>query len=923
MRLLERTSLKRKQIWVIMLNTTVALLLACTAFAAFELLPFRKTMVRDLTVLARVVGDSSTASGAIDPALARKNLAELEDEPDVLAACVYDQAGNMVVEYHRPGVKAIEAPPKSPKPGISYSFNGGKLVLFEPIVDQGGTIGTVYIASDMQALYARLTRYVTISAGVFMVTLLIAFLLAGRLQRLISEPILRLVDTTRMVARDKDYSVRVARRSHDEIGVLIDGFNEMLSQIQEREAVLQRTQGELEQRVRERTQELASSLSLIHATLESTTDGILVADGVGKGVNWNEKFLQMWGISSEALKSGNEKALLEAARTRLKDTGPFLSTIEELYGHPEKESFDLLEFKDGRTIERYSIPQRIGAKCVGRVWSFRDITERRRAENELRWKTALLEAQLESSYDGMLVMDNAQRKIFQNRRLVELWKIPKEIAEDPDHEKQIQFAASVTENPEKALETIRRVHADPEAIVQDELDLRDGTILDRYSYPIIAKDGTRYGRIWSFRDVTERKRAEAELARERDFLGTLLENSPDYIYFKDRESRFLRCSQSLANRYELDRSALVGKTDFDIFTEEHARPAFEDEQRIMRSGEPIIGKIEKEFWKQGEVSWVLTSKMPLRNDAGEITGTFGISKDITAIKEAEAKLDQAHRQLLETSRMAGMAEVATSVLHNVGNVLNSVNVSCAVVSDRVRRSKVTGLSKAAALLREHDRDLAVFLADDPKGKQLPGYLHNLAEHLAKEQEEIVSELTLLNANVDHIKEIVAMQQTYSKVSGVRECLAPVDLMEDALRMTGTSLERHQIKLVKAYSPSPQVLVERHKVLQILVNLLRNAKHACDDSGRPDKLVALRISPGDDHEVRIVVTDNGTGIAAANLTRIFEHGFTTRKDGHGFGLHSGALAAKELGGSLTVASDGPGKGATFTLTLPRLPVEDRA
>jgi C4-dicarboxylate-specific signal transduction histidine kinase len=152
------------------------------------------------------------------------------------------------------------------------------------------------------------------------------------------------------------------------------------------------------------------------------------------------------------------------------------------------------------------------------------------------------------------------------------------------------------------------------------------------------------------------------------------------------------------------------------------------------------------------------------------------------------------------------------------------------------------------------------------------------------------------------------------VSGITETVPLAELLDDALRMNSGSLARHGFAVNREGPSGLSVTVERHKVLQILVNLIRNAMHACDASGRPDKQVTVRVVPqAASVEVRII--DNGVGIPAENLTRIFSHGFTTKKDGHGFGLHSGALAAKELGGSLTAQSDGPGRGATFTLELP--------
>jgi signal transduction histidine kinase len=284
------------------------------------------------------------------------------------------------------------------------------------------------------------------------------------------------------------------------------------------------------------------------------------------------------------------------------------------------------------------------------------------------------------------------------------------------------------------------------------------------------------------------------------------------------------------------------------------------------------------------------------------------------MKEAEAKLDQIHKQLLETSRRAGMAEVATSVLHNVGNVLNSVNVASSCVADILRNSKAANLSKVVALLREHETDLGHFITTDPKGRQLPGYLAQLAGHLAGEQTDALDKLARLQKNIEHIKDIVAMQQNYAKTSGVLESLPMVELVEDAVRMNVGSMERNNVKILREYSATPLVLTDKHKVLQILVNVINNAKHACNDSGKPDKQIILRVV-NENERVKISVIDNGVGIPAENMTLIFNYGFTTRKDGHGFGLHNGALAAKEMGGNLAAFSEGPGRGATFTLELP--------
>jgi C4-dicarboxylate-specific signal transduction histidine kinase len=248
-----------------------------------------------------------------------------------------------------------------------------------------------------------------------------------------------------------------------------------------------------------------------------------------------------------------------------------------------------------------------------------------------------------------------------------------------------------------------------------------------------------------------------------------------------------------------------------------------------------------------------------------------------------------------------------------------VNVSSSLVAEKIRLSKVGNVARAIALFPPHSADLAKFLTHDPKGRQLPAYLTSLGQNLVQEQAALLAEVETLLKNINHIKEIVAMQQGYARISGILESLPVNELVEDALRMHTSALDRHHINIVRELDPSPPVLLDKHKVLQILVNLLRNAKHACEDSSRPDKEIRVRVRDTGDL-VLISVLDNGVGIAPENLTRIFNHGFTTRAEGHGFGLHSGALAARDLGGRLTAASPGPGQGAVFTLEIPRHPTK---
>ncbi|MFO1476440.1 MAG: PAS domain-containing protein [Verrucomicrobiota bacterium] len=559
-------------------------------------------------------------------------------------------------------------------------------------------------------------------------------------------------------------------------------------------------------------------------------------------------------------------------------------------------------------------------EIIGTYGVSKDVTAMKKVEADLAETSSLLEALLENSPDYIYFKDRESRFVRYSNSLAKLFD-----ADSKQLKGKSDFDFFTEEHARPAFE-------DEQAIIRTGQPMigkpeRETYSDGRITWALTTKMPWRNARgeiIGTFgisKDVTALKRIEAELAEASSLLDTLLENSPDCIYFKDRDSKFVRYSKSMAQLFKVDYPDLKGKSDFDFFTEEHARPAYEDEQEIMRSGKPMIGKPERETHPDGRTTWALTTKMPWRDTQGNIIGTFGISKDVTVIKEAEAKVEQLHKELLSASRQAGMAEVATSVLHNVGNVLNSVNVGANLVADRLRNSRIHQFTRVAGLLREHQADLVNYLSSDPKGRQIPEFLFELSKALLKENEGMVEELGRLNGNIDHIKEIVAMQQNYAMVSGVTEKVRIVDLVEDALRMNAGALSRHDVQLVREYQDSlPEIVVDKHKVLQILVNLIRNAKYACDDSGREEKRLTMRIGRAGER-VAIEVLDNGVGIPAENLNRIFNHGFTTRKEGHGFGLHSGANAAKEIGGSLSAHSDGPGSGARFTLTLPLQPPVD--
>ena len=673
--------IKHKLTIMTMLSCGVALLLVAVAFVSYELIVFRTTLVNELTSTARSIAYlTSVALTFQDPKEAEEVLSSLRADPRVRGGAVFDAAGKVFAVYRRAGSPGHWLPPSVRPAG--HRFGADHLEVFCPVERAGVLDGTVYVLVDLSEMRARLQRYAWIVGGVMLASSLVAFGISRKLQQVISDPIRSLATVTRTVAEERNYAVRAVKTTEGEMGLLIDGFNRMLQEIQTRDAALDQARMHLERRVEERTAELQA-----------------------------------------------------------------------------------------------------------------EIVERKHAEEALRASEGRIRLIVDTAFDAIATSDESGKIVEWN-----------------------------------------------------------------------AQAEATFG--WS-RDE----------ALGRDFARTLL--PPRYYPTPEQHFQLWRLhpDKPLSNR-RLELSALH---------------------------------------KDGHEFPIELAISPFSMGKGLYFSAF--LRDITERKQVEAKLEDVHKQLLDASRRAGMTEIATSVLHNVGNVLNSVNVSTNLIAETVHGSRTPKLTAVGALLTEHRETLGHFLTCDEKGKQLPGYLVKLAECLSAEQKLLLNETVSLSKNVEHIKDIVVMQQNYATSSGLTEKLDLTSLVEDALRLNAAALLRHGITVLRDYSPDlPQLLTEKHKVLQILVNLIRNARFACDESERPDKCITVRVTR-DGESVRIHVIDNGVGIPPENLTRIFSFGFTTRPQGHGFGLHSSILAAGELRGRLSAQSDGLGKGATFILELPFQPARE--
>jgi NO-binding membrane sensor protein with MHYT domain/two-component sensor histidine kinase len=308
------------------------------------------------------------------------------------------------------------------------------------------------------------------------------------------------------------------------------------------------------------------------------------------------------------------------------------------------------------------------------------------------------------------------------------------------------------------------------------------------------------------------------------------------------------------------------------------------------------------------------------DDAGTPVRILGVSWDVTGQVLQEERKRELQSQLRDASRDAGMAEVATGVLHSVGNVLNSLGVSASLLQSRLRSSRIGNVQRIATLLSSQGDQIGRFFESDERGQQMPAYLAQLGEGLNAENQHLQSEAAAIAAHVGHIRTIVAAQQTYARRGGVTEAIDVAELLDNAVAIHFA--DATDVTVRREYDSLAPLTIDRHKLIQILGNLLSNARHALKDLTEGRRRLTLHVRRQKAGLIAIEVQDSGVGIPPDVLQRLFEFGFTTKKDGHGFGLHTSAILAKELGGDLAAYSDGPNCGARFVLQLPETAVEVR-
>ena len=406
--------------------------------------------------------------------------------------------------------------------------------------------------------------------------------------------------------------------------------------------------------------------------------------------------------------------------------------------------------------------------------------------------------------------------------------------------------------------------------------------------------------------------ARDELATSKVYVNNVIRSMADSLLVIDANLTIGSVNPSLLDLLGYDEEALVGQSPGLIFGEEFAQGSIIENLLLQGS----VSGVESSFLtSEGQVIPISVSGSMIQDEHGQFQGLVCVAQDITQRRRMEEEKLELHEKLLDTSRQLGMAEVASDVLHNVGNVLNSINVSIGVVTDLVKNSIVGDVGRISQLFHKHRDDLGSYLSTNPKGKQVPAYLEKLASQLVEEQQAAIVELNRLRENAQHAQHCVASNQDLAKAPDITEPISVVEILEEALTENHEIIESLKITVDKDFQEIPLLIVDKYKVLEILIDMIRNACQAMTKVSLKQLTVRAKLVPGPPDSLCLEVVDSGVGIDSEDLTKIFRQRNNANDGQGGMSLHNGALMAKNLGGALKAHSEGLGHGATFSLELP--------
>ncbi len=680
--------------------------------------------------------------------------------------------------------------------------------------------------------------------------------------------------------------------------------------------ILQATVRDISEQKR-RAEELQRSASFLMMSHDLAEIGSWEYDLATQTTVWSEKMFAIHGMAPQA---GAPDFARIAAMVHPEDRDRWGRMIEDVVRTklPQEIEFRIIR-PDGECRwlhAREAAYHRVQEDRTYFYGVIRDITTRKRTEDEIAFKNIILSFQAETSIDGILTVDEQGKVILANRRFAFMWNVPNEMMEAKSDEKLQRHMASFLSAPDAFFKRVQFLYANRHEKSTDELTFSNGKVFERYTSPMFDSDGKYYGRVWYFRDITAPRKMGESIRRSENQKRALLDNIPDWAWLKDKEGRYIAANESFARACGVDVITVLGKTDADIWPAEVARKYAADDQEVVASGQrkTIVEPLKD---KEGKVLWFQTTRTPIHSEKGEIMGTAGIARDITLqkndaeeLRRAYENLNTAKDQLVQSEKLAAIGQLAAGVAHEINNPMGFVASNLEMLEEYIAGYlKMIDFARRLkyAVEKKDERGASAVIAEMREFEDsvnLP-YIISDSENLVRQSRDGVS----------RIKKIVADLKNFSRdeITWTEELIKIEDVIGMALSVAFNEL-KYRIELRREYGPTPPIQCNTQKMAQVFLNLLMNAAQAIPEKG----IVQIRTYVKDGC-VGIDIVDSGCGIPEENLTKIFDPFFTTKPAGKGtgLGLSISYELVKKQGGDISVRST-VNKGSVFTVTLPLPP-----